>query len=72
MTRYEITVAGTVGPVVGSAFEGCEVVPASHGRSRMVGDLVDQAALNGVLSRLQDLRVVILEFHRVEDTRSTD
>lgn len=72
MTRYEITVAGTVGPVVGGAFEGCEVVPASHGRSRMVGDLVDQAALNGVLSRLQDLHVVILEFHRVEDSRSTE
>ena len=71
MTRYEITVAGTVGPVVGGAFEDCEVVPASHGRSRLVGDLVDQAALNGVLGRLQDLRVVILELRRVEDPRPT-
>ena len=68
MTRYEITVAGTVGPVVRSAFEDCEVVPASHGRSCLVGDLVDQAALNGVLGRLQDLRVQILEFRLAEDS----
>jgi hypothetical protein len=68
MTRYEITVAGPVGPVVRGAFEDCEVVPARDGRSRLVGDLVDQAALNGVLGRLQDLRVQVVEFRRAEDS----
>jgi hypothetical protein len=67
MTRYEITVSGVVGPVLLSALEGFEVRPASPGSSCLIGDVVDQAALHGLLNRLQDLRVEILDFRRVEE-----
>lgn len=67
MTRYEITVDGTVGPLVLGALEGFEEGPAAPGCSRLVGDVADQAALHGCLNRLHDLRVEILEMHRLND-----
>ena len=67
MTRYEITVSGVVGPVLLSALEGFEVRPSNSGSSCLTGDVVDQAALHGLLNRLQDLRVEILDFRRVEE-----
>jgi hypothetical protein len=67
MTRYEITVEGTVGHLLASGLGPFEVRPATPGRSCLVGDVVDQAALHGVLDRLQDLRVEICDVHRVDD-----
>ena len=67
MTRYEITVDGTVGPVVAAALEGFEVRPATAGRSCLVGDVIDQAALQGALHRLHDLNVDIVDVHRVDE-----
>ena len=67
MARYEITVDAVVGPLVVEALEGFEVAGVSHGHSRLVGDVVDQAALHAMLNRLQNLRVDIIEIHRVDD-----
>lgn len=66
MSRYEIVVDGVVGPVALGALDGFEARPTTAGRSRLVGDVVDQAALNGILGRLQDLHVDIVDVHRVE------
>lgn len=66
MERYEITVESAVGPLVVEALEGFELVEYSGGRSRLVGNVVDQAAFHGMLNRLQDLRLEIIEIHRVE------
>jgi hypothetical protein len=68
MARYEIVVDGVVGPVVMTALEGFEVHPDRPGRSRLVGQVLDQAALHGVLNRLRDLRVEIIDVRRVEDS----
>jgi len=65
MERYEIVVDGRVGPIVASALEGFEVQPAAAGRTLLVGDVLDQAALHGFLHRLQDLHVEIVDVHRV-------
>ena len=66
MSQYEITVDGVVGPAVLSALEGFEDRATTAGRSRLVGEVVDQAALHGILERLQDLHVDIVDVHRVE------
>jgi hypothetical protein len=66
-TRYEIVVDGTVGPMVTAALDGFEVVSATEGRSRLVGTVVDQAALQGALHRLHDLQVDIVDVHRVDE-----
>jgi hypothetical protein len=66
MTQYEITVDGVVGSAVLAALEGVEVRATSAGRSRLVGEVVDQAALHGILERLEGLHVDIVEVRRVE------
>ncbi len=66
MTQYEITVDGVAGPAVLSALEGFEDRATTTGRSRLVGEVVDQAALHGILERLEDLHVDIVDIHRVE------
>jgi hypothetical protein len=67
VARYEIIVDGTVGSVVVSALEGFELRSTPAGRSRLVGDVIDQAALHGALHQLQDLQVEIVDVHRVDD-----
>ena len=66
MSVYEITIDGVVGPTVLGALEGFEDQATTVGRSRLVGEVVDQAALHGILERLQDLHVDIVDVHRVE------
>ena len=66
MSQYEITVDGVVGPAVLSALEGFEATTTTVGRSRLVGEVVDQAALHGILERLEGLHVDIVDVHRVE------
>lgn len=67
MERYEITVDSTVGPMVLAALEGFEVVEIAGGHSRLVGSVIDQAAFHGMLNRLHDLRLEIVEIHRMDD-----
>jgi hypothetical protein len=66
MERYEITVERAVGPLVLEALEGFEVVEIARGKSRLVGNVVDQAAFYGMLNRLQDLRLEIIDIHRLD------
>lgn len=65
MSKYEITVDGVVGPALLSALEGFEATTVL-GRSRLVGEVVDQAALHGIFQRLESLHVDIVDVHRVE------
>lgn len=68
MERYEITVDSPVGPLALEALEGFEVVEISGGHSRLVGSVIDQAAFHGMLNRMHDLRLEIVEIHRIDDT----
>ena len=67
MARYEMTVDSAVGPLALEALEGFEVVDIVDGHSRLVGDVADQAAFHGMLNRLQDLRLDIIDIHRLDD-----
>ncbi|MGA8044645.1 MAG: hypothetical protein WCA30_00090 [Dermatophilaceae bacterium] len=65
MSRYEITVDGVVGPALLSSLEGFDATTVA-GRTRLVGEVVDQAALHGIFQRLESRHVDIVEVHRVE------
>jgi hypothetical protein len=61
--RYEIRVRGLLGETLLSAF------PGLHGESRagetvLAGELPDQAALHGVLARIEALGLELLEVRR--------
>jgi hypothetical protein len=64
-SRYEIVVAGEAGPMVLAAVDGFAVRPSPSGSVRLVGSVADQAALQGVLHRLDDLHAEILEVRRL-------
>jgi len=62
--QYEIRVRGRVGKSLLSRFDGfdAEVEPAE---TILRGDVSDQAALHGVLDRIQDLGLELVEVRRV-------
>ena len=51
-TLYEIAVRGAVGASVEAALEGFEVVASDHTGTTLRGQVVDQAALHGLLNRI--------------------
>jgi hypothetical protein len=66
VTRYEIVVEGTAGSLVETAVDGLDVHATDDGCSRIVGDVIDQAHLQGLLHRLADLHVTIVDVHRID------
>jgi hypothetical protein len=67
-SRYEIRVKGRVGKSVLASFEGfdAEIEPAE---TILRGPISDQAALHGVLDRIQDLGLELMEVRRVRERR---
>ena len=64
MSTYRITVQGELSHAFASSFDGM-TLQSDHGATVLVGDIVDQAQLQGVLSRLGDLGLVLLEVSSV-------
>jgi hypothetical protein len=60
MSTYRITVQGELGPAFARNFDGM-TLQSANGATVIVGDIVDQAQLQGLLSRLGDLGLVLLE-----------
>jgi hypothetical protein len=58
--RYEIRVQGHLGREWADWFEGLEFKPLEDGQMLLSGRIVDQAALIGVLTRLNRLNLALL------------
>ena len=63
MDRYEIQVAGRIGPRRAAALN-CEVVEATHERTLLAFDAADSTALYGLLARLRDTGLDLLAVTR--------
>ncbi len=57
---YEIRVKGHLGPEWADWFEGLELKPFEDGQMVLAGRILDQAALIGVLIRLNRLNLALL------------
>jgi hypothetical protein len=55
MQRVEICVEGKIDRTWSEWFEGFLITHASQNRTILIGDLPDQAALYGMISKLRDL-----------------
>ena len=58
--RYRIRIRGHVDAAWSTWFDGLTVVPSDDGTAELIGPLVDQAALFGLLARLRDLGATLL------------
>jgi hypothetical protein len=61
---YEIVVSGEAGTAVRSEFDDL-VVSVGGGRTTLRGDLADQPAIFGVLARVQDFGLELVEVRRL-------
>ena len=66
-TDYVITVRGRMGPALLDAFEGMHAA-VTPTETLLRGRIVDQAALHGVLERIESLGLELVDVRRVEST----
>ena len=64
--RYEIRVAGHLDDHWAATLGDLTLVRLDDGTTSLVGPLVDQAQLHGVLARIRDLGVPLLMLHAVD------
>jgi hypothetical protein len=62
---YEIRVEGHIGSSWSSWFEGLTIRCEENGETVLTGPLPDEAALHGVLVRVRDLGLPLVEVRRV-------
>ena len=67
---YEIRVEGILDECWSSWFDGLEIRSAGKNETIIVGVVVDQAALHGLLSRVNDLGLVLISVRRIQDDRA--
>ena len=66
MVSYEILVEGFLDAYWSAWFDGLEVNgDANVGTTTIAGPVTDQAALHGLLVKIRDLGLPLLEIHRI-------
>jgi hypothetical protein len=68
--HYQIRVEGVLGGHWSDWFEGLCVASDTPGESSISGAIADQAALHGVLAKVRDLGLVLVEVRRIDPGRS--
>jgi len=65
-SRYEIRLRGHLDPRWAAQFEGLSLTLEPDGTTVLVGEVVDQAALHGLLRRVRDLGLPLVSVLDVE------
>jgi hypothetical protein len=65
---YEIRVNGVLGSGWSAWFEGLRVTSDEHSQTIIAGPIADQAALHGLLAKVRDLGLELLEVRRTGQT----
>jgi hypothetical protein len=60
MSVYEIRVKGHLDGRRSEWFDGLEITNLENGEAELSGEIVDQAALHGVLSKVRDLNLPLI------------
>ena len=67
MTTYEIRLEGRLDDRWAAWFDGLTLARDSDGTTTLSGEVVDQAALHGLLRKLRDLGLPLLSVNRIDD-----
>ena len=65
MSVYEIRVRGHLGGRWSEWFDGLEITNLENGEALLSGEIMDQAALHGVLARVRDLGLPLVAVNSV-------
>ena len=68
--RYRIRVQGQLSPEWAAYFGGLALSWQEPGQTVLVGQIVDQAALHGILNTIRDLGLPLLEVQRLPPEES--
>lgn len=63
---YQIRVKSHLGPGCSSAFEGFTMRHQANGDTVLTGPVVDQAALHGILIKIRDLGLTLVEIKSIQ------
>ena len=64
--HYEIRVNGVLGHGWSAWFDGLQVTSDERGQTTIAGPIADQAALHGLLAKVRDLGLELLEVRRTD------
>jgi hypothetical protein len=64
---YEIRLKGHLDPTWSEWFEGLTVTHEANGDTMLSGNLVDQAALHGVLRKVRDLGISLISVNPIQE-----
>ena len=67
MAAYEIWVKGHLDGHWSEWFDGLEITNLENGEAMLSGDIVDQAALHGVLIKVRDLSLPLLSVNLIDE-----
>ena len=68
--RYEIRLKGHLDDKWADWFEGLTITREDNGETLLIGPVVDQAALHGVLRKVRDLAMPLLSVSRVRPSQA--
>jgi hypothetical protein len=64
--RYELRVNGVLDSGWSAWFDGLQVTSDQRGQTTIAGPVADQAALHGLLAKIRDLGLELLEVRRTD------
>jgi len=64
--HYEIRVNGVLGSSWSAWFDGLQITSDDRGQTTIAGPIADQAALHGLLAKIRDLGLELLEVRRTD------
>lgn len=65
--KYEIRVKGYLGKNAAIWFDGFDVEHTTEGETILLGTIIDQAALHGILTRIRDLGLTLTLVRQTEE-----
>ena len=63
---YQIRLQGQLDRQWATWFEGMTIILAKNGDTLLVGEVADQAALHGLLSKIRDVGIPLLSVNRLQ------
>jgi hypothetical protein len=68
---YQIVLQGHLSSQWSDWFDGFTITPDEHGQTILVGPVIDQAALYGVLKKIRDLGIPLISINRLDPGEET-